>query len=269
MPDIGATLREARLRAKVDVAEVEEATKIRAKYLRALENEEWGLLPGPAFVKSFLRTYAEYLGLDGKMLVDEYKLSFERPSDLDQMPITPLGRNRSRGGGRPPRPSRISPAWVIGIVIAGLLVLFAVLGAAREDEPDERTTPTTDTLSAAQRRARTARRERRAKRQAARRRAAAARRARVRLRLTPTGPVYVCLQNAGGRKLINGVILSPGNPSRQFTSKRFRMTLGNSSITIRVNGRDVRPPASAGSVGFEVTAKRRRTLPPGRRPVCQ
>ena len=41
-------------------------TKIRAKYLRALENEEWGLLPGPTFVKSFLRTYAEALGLDGK-----------------------------------------------------------------------------------------------------------------------------------------------------------------------------------------------------------
>ena len=50
MAEIGATLREARLRAKIDIVEVEEATKIRAKYLRALENEEWGLLPGPAFV---------------------------------------------------------------------------------------------------------------------------------------------------------------------------------------------------------------------------
>ena len=64
MPEIGETLREARMRRRIDMAEVEAATKIRAKYLRALENEEWDLLPGPTFVKTFLRTYAEYLGLD-------------------------------------------------------------------------------------------------------------------------------------------------------------------------------------------------------------
>src|ERR687884_1300928 len=108
MPEIGTTLREARTRQRIDISEFEAETKIRAKYLRALENEEWGLLPGPAFVKSFLRTYADYLGLDGKGLVDEYKLRHERPSDLDQMPIGPnLGRRR------PPGPvSRISPAWI-------------------------------------------------------------------------------------------------------------------------------------------------------------
>src|SRR5436190_9276094 len=116
MPEIGASLREARLRSKLDIVDVESATKIRAKYLRALENEEWGLLPGPAFVKSFLRTYADYLGLDGKLLVDEYKLRHERPSDLDQMPIAPnLGRRRPAGA-----VSRISPAWIIGFVIAAL-----------------------------------------------------------------------------------------------------------------------------------------------------
>ena len=68
MPEIGATLREARMRARIDVSEIEAKTKIRAKYLRALENEEWDLLPGPTFVKSFLRTYAQALGLDGKAL---------------------------------------------------------------------------------------------------------------------------------------------------------------------------------------------------------
>src|SRR5581483_8085542 len=69
MPEIGSTLREARMRERIDVSEIEAQTKIRAKYLRALENEEWGLLPGPTFVKSFLRTYATALGLDGKALV--------------------------------------------------------------------------------------------------------------------------------------------------------------------------------------------------------
>ena len=65
------------MRARIDVSEIEAQTKIRAKYLRALENEEWDLLPGPTFVKSFLRTYAEALGLDGRALVDEYKLNYE------------------------------------------------------------------------------------------------------------------------------------------------------------------------------------------------
>ena len=64
MPDIGDTLRDARMRARIDVSEIEDKTKIRAKYLRALENEEWSLLPGPTFVKSFLRTYAQALGLE-------------------------------------------------------------------------------------------------------------------------------------------------------------------------------------------------------------
>ena len=71
------------MRERIDVSEIEAQTKIRAKYLRALENEEWGLLPGPTFVKSFLRTYATALGLDGKALVEEYRLHHESPSEGD------------------------------------------------------------------------------------------------------------------------------------------------------------------------------------------
>src|SRR5215470_7410178 len=67
MADIGATLRESRMRARIDISELEAETKIRAKYLRALENEEWDLLPGPTYVKSFLRSYADALGLDGEL----------------------------------------------------------------------------------------------------------------------------------------------------------------------------------------------------------
>ena len=96
MADIGATLREARMRAKIDINEVETRTKIRAKYLRAIENEEWGLLPGDVYVKSFLRTYSEYLGLDSRQLIDDYKRRYERPSDNELRPITPLGRERER-----------------------------------------------------------------------------------------------------------------------------------------------------------------------------
>src|SRR5580658_2504885 len=103
MAEIGATLREARMRARIDVSEIEAQTKIRAKYLRALENEEWDLLPGPTFVKSFLRTYAQALGLDGRALVEEYKLHYEHPGEGVEPIQQPAGsaprRIRPRGGG--------------------------------------------------------------------------------------------------------------------------------------------------------------------------
>src|SRR3954465_10312647 len=94
MADIGATLREARMRQRIDISELESETKIRAKYLRALENEEWDLLPGPTYVKSFLRTYAEALGLDGRLLVEGFKLRYERLSDTELQPISPRSRTQ-------------------------------------------------------------------------------------------------------------------------------------------------------------------------------
>src|SRR5436190_15380278 len=117
MPEIGETLREARMRAKIDVSEVEAATKIRAKYLRALENEEWDLLPGPTFVKTFLRTYADYLGLDSRLLVEEYRQRYERPSAHDLTPFGPgLGQRRRRR----PR-AALGPILVVIVLLAALL----------------------------------------------------------------------------------------------------------------------------------------------------
>src|SRR3954469_15469609 len=106
MQAIGDTLREARMRQKIDISEVEAKTKIRAKYLRALENEEFDLLPGTTFVRSFLRTYAEYLGLDAHMLVEEYRSRYEPRGQEDLTPFStqpqPGGRDRSGGGPRRP-----------------------------------------------------------------------------------------------------------------------------------------------------------------------
>ena len=104
MPDIGASLREERMRSRIDITEIEAQTKIRAKYLRALENEEWDLLPGPTYVKSFLRTYAEALDLDAKLLVDEYKLRHEHLSEVELQPISAAapGRERRAGTGDAP-----------------------------------------------------------------------------------------------------------------------------------------------------------------------
>src|SRR5690242_4361149 len=72
MFEIGTSLRDARLRQGIELSEAEQATKIRSKYLHSLEEEDFELLPGPTYVKGFLRTYADYLGLDGQLYCDEY-----------------------------------------------------------------------------------------------------------------------------------------------------------------------------------------------------
>src|ERR1700676_5142614 len=126
MAEIGETLRDARMRARIDVSEIEAKTKIRAKYLRALENEEWGLLPGPTFVKSFLRTYAQALGLDGKALVEEYRVNHESPSEAALEPILSSpqhARGHSSGAGRPlPGPSR-GYLILVGVVLLVIVLL--------------------------------------------------------------------------------------------------------------------------------------------------
>ena len=76
MFEIGNSLREARVRQGLDYPQIELATKIRAKYIRALEDEQFELLPAQTYVKGFLRTYAEFLGLDGQLYVDEFSSRF-------------------------------------------------------------------------------------------------------------------------------------------------------------------------------------------------
>src|SRR5213078_3687890 len=138
MPDIGTTLREARMRARIDISEIEAETKIRAKYLRALENEEWDLLPGPTYVKSFLRTYADALGLDSRLLLEEYKLRHERLSDIELQPIAPPGR-RGTGGPRRRR-SGIPRAYVVWFLVLAVLAGIYLLGKSTESDNGTSTT---------------------------------------------------------------------------------------------------------------------------------
>jgi len=190
MPEIGSTLREARMRARIDITEVEQATKIRAKYLRALENEEWNLLPGSTFIKSFLREYADYLGLDARTLVEEYKLRYDRPSEHELMPLSArLGHDRRGGASAGYGPPRVAPRWLI---IGGALVLILALlwivgsfssddhGAGSSGSTAAATDRGTDTTPRSQRRTRTT--------------VPPVAPTRASVRIVPTGTVYV----AGG-----------------------------------------------------------------------
>ena len=255
MPEIGATLREARMRARIDVSEIEATTKIRAKYLRALENEEWSLLPGPTFVKSFLRTYAEALGLDGKALVEEYRRSQEGQGDYPGEPIVPSGeRRRSRGpSGGPSRGYTIAVVSILGVIV--LLVVLLITNSGSKSHPSGSThtvtgghageggsTSTTHTTRPRE----------------------------VALSLHASSVVYVCLLGDGGRKLIPGLELQAGQSTPTYHARRFEVTLGNSGVTMVIDGRPRSVPASSEAIGYSITrARGRHTLPAGSLPTCK
>ena len=79
MFEIGPALREARERQQLSYSQVEEGTKIRSRYIRALEEEDFAVLPGPTYTKGFLRAYADYLGLDGQLFIDEFNSRHHDP----------------------------------------------------------------------------------------------------------------------------------------------------------------------------------------------
>jgi hypothetical protein len=258
MPEIGATLREARMRARIDVSEIEATTKIRAKYLRALENEEWSLLPGPTFVKSFLRTYATALGLDGKSLVEEYRLSEEGAGDPMHEPIvsTP-GRTRPRREGSGPSRGYVAAVGVIGAIVVLLIVLLIAGGGGGSNN-----THTTTTGAAAHPKTKHPARH-------AVHTEVAANAALVSLQLRPTATVYVCLIGDGGRRLIAGQVLGAGESTTVFRAKHFELTLGNSNVSLIIDGIPRRVAPSSEAIGYSITkARGRETLPAGHLPTC-
>ncbi len=131
MFDIGSSLREARLRQNLDFPELEERTKIRPKYLRALEDEQFDILPAPTYVRGFLRSYAEALGLDGQPFIDEYNSRFtvgedDAPLRARRVPV----QRRDHG----PRESRIAALALVAIAVATALVIAAWKFGGPEDE---------------------------------------------------------------------------------------------------------------------------------------
>lgn len=257
MAEIGATLREARMRARIDVSEIEAQTKIRAKYLRALENEEWDLLPGPTFVKSFLRTYATALGLDGRALLEEYRLSYERPSEPPEPIVTSSRRMRMGGGPGAAGPSRGYVA-LVSIVVVVILLLVVGLVSGGGGGGKSSTTAASARVSGHRRRAR-----RRSRTSAAPLPANV-----ISVQMRATGTVYICLLGENGQPLVDGRTLEAGQSTPEFYGKYFELTLGNNSVALTIDGTPRVVPESADAIGYSITKAGRRTLEPGRLPTC-
>jgi Helix-turn-helix domain len=222
---VGATIREARTRRRVGLAEVQEATKIRSRFLEAIESEEWEVLPGDAYASSFVRAYADFLGLDGARLAAECPVQ----------PTPPPIEGEVRGG-----PSRRA---LTAIVCLGLVAVIAVVGllwgggddsgsplpvshpdVGREGGPLPGVTPEPRPSGGG-----------------------------MALSLATKAEVWVCLIGKDGKALVDGVVLPPGAEEGPFRSGSFTVSFGNGEIEMRIDGRDTDIPESSSPLGYEVT----------------
>ena len=238
------------MRQNLDITDVEMRTKIRAKYLRALENEEWGMLPGSTFVKSFLRTYAEELGLDPHVIVEEYRANHEEPDELELQPFStpqrPAREPRRQGPGAPP------PGVALALIVVGVLAFLIVLGLSGEDDGGEEQAATQATETAEAPPVPPARR-----RTAPRR---------VVLRIEPEGETYVCLDRGEGTEILfEGIISEP----ETFRGRLVRLNLGRRGVRMTANGKEVPVEPSPEPAGFEFTPGKRTELPGEDRPCSQ
>ncbi len=116
---LGETLRQARLDKSVSLAEAARDTRIRRSYLEALEAEDVASLPPPVYTRGFLRTYAEYLGLNAQAMVDLYQPSPHReptPALRPAVPHIPLPRQI------PLRPVLYSLGGIAFVLMLGVAV---------------------------------------------------------------------------------------------------------------------------------------------------
>ena len=229
MFEIGNSLREARLRQQLDFAELEQQTKIRSKYLQALEDEHFDVLPAPTYVKGFLRNYADALGLEGQLYVDEYNSRFVTGEEE-----TPL---RPRDYQRRPRPQSYGPRFqtravvlVLG-AIAGVVVL--VIAAAKFGSNDNPKVPGLNTTAS----------------KAAKQRHRVATRPMARLVLTATNGDSWVLVRAGGVQRFQGTITQGHQLAFTRKPNLYRSIWFAASkpqnLVARLNGRIVVIPGAA------------------------
>lgn len=214
MFEIGSSLREARTRQGLTFEEMEERTKVRSKYLRHLEDERFDQLPGHTYTKGFLRVYADSLGLDGGLYVDEYNSRFVGVED-ELHPRLPHSRPVSTRRGRHDR----RESRTVVLALAGILLVTALVFAAwRFGSPDD---PQVQGLNAGQ--------------------------ARVTVPLTVTvaatkGPSFVEVRTGSqlGRPLFIGT-LQRGR-TQTFKAKKLYIALGKpANVVVHRNGTAVTP----------------------------
>src|SRR3954462_1197955 len=242
------------MRQKVDVAQGESATKIRAKYLRALENEEFSLLPGNTFVKTFLRTYAEYLGLDSQLLIEEYRVDYEPRGENELQPMVSRPTRRAE---RRPRPSRGPPGpgtaiIVVAVAILGILAVLGLTGGSGGGGGGNSTTAQQATKKKHKKKTHKA--------------TPPPKPQSVRLKIVPTGATYLCGDRGVGTPgLVNGTVSTP----QTFKGKHLRVNIGiAANVRVFSNGKRVPITSQAVTIGYDFTPTKSKPLAAGQRRPC-
>src|SRR5208337_2410577 len=119
MPAFGENLRREREMRGVSLEEISTATKISLRFLDAIEREDFSKLPGGIFSRSFIRSYARYLGLDEERAVAEFQLAAQPQADFD---LHRMAAGKS-GSGRQARTPLIA-TLVAFVLLAGGYALF-------------------------------------------------------------------------------------------------------------------------------------------------
>jgi cytoskeleton protein RodZ len=248
---IGQKLHEARAARGIELDEIERVTKIRIKYLRAMEEDRWEVLPGDAYARGFLSTYASFLGLDQRALVEQYKRDHEPTDEVHRVPQE-LPR---RGAVRRSSPGRRAAA-VLGVLAAAALVAVIVVGLTSDSSDDgtgpERARGGNDSGAAPPAEAEPRPEEP----------------SRHSLLLRSTGTVWVCLTDDRGRVLIDGQTLTVDEERGPFEAKAFEATFGNGSVRLELDDEPLRVPALAEPLGYRIASGGLSELSLSTRPDC-
>jgi cytoskeletal protein RodZ len=131
---VGNNLREARGRRKLSLEDVEAATKIRGRYLQAIEDEDWDQLPSDTYARAFIRTYAALLGLDGDRLAEEQRQARGAARPEERLPgVDPKPRPVARSRRRRRIPPRLITGAVLALVVAALLAVGLSSGGGSDE----------------------------------------------------------------------------------------------------------------------------------------
>jgi len=213
----------------MEFAQAEQTTKIRGKYLRALEEEHFEVLPAQTYVNGFLRSYAEFLGLDGQLYVDEFNSRYVTGEE-EAPPI------RARRTARPHRRRRIQTNVVIAALVGIALVTALVIAAWKSGSPANQ-----NVVGAGPAQKQTTHRVVRPNGPAS-----------ITLRGVPSGAFLLDRKSGPTGKVLYNDALSAGQ-AKHFTTKRLWINTGTpENLRITVNGKHVKVPAGKPQV-FVVT----------------
>ncbi|MFL6203422.1 MAG: helix-turn-helix domain-containing protein [Thermoanaerobaculia bacterium] len=142
----GDWLRRQREMREISLRDIADRTKISMRYLQAMEDDRFDLLPAPIFAKGFLREYARYVGLSPDEVVNHY-LSVQQQAADDEGIKDGVKRDATLAGQRPTRPKPVRN-WTYGLflvlavlVLVGLVAALAWYAEHRREDPAADVTP--------------------------------------------------------------------------------------------------------------------------------